>query len=476
MLFSSLTFLCCFLPIVLLVHFILPAKARNYWLLIASLTFYAWGEPKFVLVMLASIALNYGLALLIAQARAKARSRLALCMLILAIAVNLGILVYGKYLNIVLRNFNRVFGDVFEIRRHALPIGISFFTFQEMSYVIDVYRGNVQVQKNPFFLCLYVSFFPQLIAGPIVRYRTIEREIRNRTITITGFSDGTKRFVRGLAKKVLLANGFSVVADAAFGMTAGGGISVLFAWLGAICYTLQIFFDFSGYSDMAIGLGRMFGFTFLENFNYPYIAKSISEFWRRWHISLGTWFRDYVYFPLGGSRVSSQIRLVFNLFVVWLLTGIWHGANWTFFIWGLMYFALIAFEKLTGWPQRSGSGFVRTLYQIFAMLCVIAGWVLFRSETAFDAVRYAAALFGLSGNPLWDGNAAFYWREYAVLLAIGILCSIPVFQVIRAKLAAAPRWNAAAEWVGTAWYGLLFLLCISSLVMGGNNPFIYFNF
>lgn len=474
MLFSSLTFIGLFLPVVLLGYFLLPSKARNYWLLAASLFFYTWGEPKFVLVMLLSIALNYVFALLIDRMRGK--DRWQCFFLIAAILCNLVVMVAGKYLNIVLRNFNRVFGEVFEIRYRALPIGISFFTFQEMSYIIDVYRGKVKVQKNPFFLGLYVSFFPQLIAGPIVRYSTIEREIRERKVTMDGFASGISRFVLGLGKKILLANSLSVVADRAFLLNQGdAALSVSFAWLGIICYTLQIFFDFSGYSDMAIGLGKMFGFTFLENFNYPYISASISEFWRRWHISLGSWFRDYVYFPLGGSRVHSRVRLVFNLFVVWMLTGIWHGANWTFLLWGLMYFVLIAFEKLTGVTARLRTVSGKVLYRVATILFIMAGWVLFRADTVSAAVQYLRALAGANGNPLTDDNAVFYWREYVVLLPLSILCATPVFRAVKEKIAAT-RLARVTEWMDALWYTAVFLLCLSCLVMGGNNPFIYFNF
>lgn len=476
MLFSSLTFLFYFIPIVLLLYFVLPRAARNYWLLLASLVFYAWGEPRFVIVMLASICINYVLARLIDSARNAGKPRLSVFWLVLSLAVNLGNLFVNKYLNFFTYNLNHLFGIACRVTALSLPIGISFFTFQEMSYVIDVYRGDVDVQKNPFYLGLYVSFFPQLIAGPIVRYSTIAQEIRTRQVTISDFATGCRRFIAGLAKKILLANSFSVVADKAFALGGGGELSVLFAWLGAISYSLQIFFDFSGYSDMAIGLGRMFGFHFLENFNYPYISKSISEFWRRWHISLGTWFRDYVYVPLGGSRVGSKERLVWNLFVVWALTGVWHGANWTFVLWGLFYFALIAFEKLTGWPDKLESRVCSILYQVFTMLCVIGGWVIFRAETVGAGMLYLSDMLGIGKNALLDGNALFYWREYAVLLVVAVVCCTPLGKLVRTRLLPYPRLDAAVEWIGVAWYALLLLLCISSLVMGGNNPFIYFNF
>lgn len=386
MLFSSLEFLFCFLPLVLLGYFLLRGAAKNYFLLLASLFFYAWGEPFFVLVMLGVIVLDYVFAMLIGtRQRAGARGKF---WLVLAVVANIGILFVYKYLNFFTQNLSRIFGDAIPVTSIVLPIGISFFIFQSLSYVIDVYRGNAQVQRNPFYVGLYVSLFPQLIAGPIVRYTTVEAEIKARTVTMDDFAYGVKRFIIGLSKKIILANSFAVVADVAFAPGNVAGLSVSLAWMGVLAYAFQIFFDFCGYSDMAIGMGRMLGFHFLENFDYPYISQSISEFWRRWHISLGTWFRDYVYFPLGGSRVKSRARLVFNLFVVWALTGSWHGANWTFVAWGLMYFVLIALEKLTGYPAKFKSRAPKILYRVFTLLCVLAGWVVFRADTIAVAGRY----------------------------------------------------------------------------------------
>ena len=346
MLFSSSTFLFAFLPIVIFIYYVFLRNHRNLqniFLLIASLIFYAWGEVAFVFVMMLSIIANYFFGLFVSRAKNTNKKKLPL---VLSIVFNLSILFVFKYLVFTLTNINALFGANLAIPNIALPIGISFFTFQAMSYVIDVYRGE-EAQKSILNVGLYISFFPQLIAGPIVRYKTVAYQILHRKESFDDFSSGVCRFIIGMGKKVLLANSLAVVADAAFDGDIAN-TSASFAWLGAIAYTMQIFFDFSGYSDMAIGLGKMFGFKFLENFDYPYISGSITEFWRRWHISLGSWFRDYVYFPLGGSRVKSKGRLIFNLFVVWLLTGIWHGANWTFIIWGLMYFVLLVIEKLTG--------------------------------------------------------------------------------------------------------------------------------
>lgn len=329
MVFSSLTFLFYFLPITLAVNMLLPEKVRNYWLLAASLVFYAWGAHKFVFVMIISILMNYVFALLIAGSENDKFRKFSLA---LAVVANLGILFYNKYMNFFTANLRRLFGDSVTVTKIVLPIGISFFTFQALSYVIDVYRKDTPVQKNPYYLGLYIAFFPQLIAGPIVRYRTIAEQIEGRTITVEKFTSGVRRFCCGFTMKIILSNQMSVIADAAFKLP-GKNLSVAFAWLGALAYSFQILFDFCGYSSMAIGLGRMFGFEFLENFNYPYLAKTVTDFWRRWHISLSQWFRDYVYFPLGGSRVGKG-RLVRNLFIVWILTGIWHGAAWTYIAWG----------------------------------------------------------------------------------------------------------------------------------------------
>ena len=383
MLFSSTIFVFLFLPMVLIFYYGIfrnSRKLKNIFLLLASLFFYAWGEPTFVLVMIMSIICNYYFGLQVDKY--KNNTKKAKSIIVIMLIFNLTIMFIFKYLMFTLTNIKYLTGLNFNIPNIALQIGISFFTFQAISYVIDVYRGNGKVQKNPLNVGLYISFFPQLIAGPIIRYETIAEQIENRHENFEDFSKGTCRFIIGLGKKMLLANTLALVADYAFSVKSGE-LSVVMAWLGALAYTFQIFFDFSGYSDMAIGLGLMFGFKFLENFNYPYISKSISEFWRRWHISLGTWFRDYVYFPLGGSRVSSKKRLVFNLFVVWSLTGLWHGANWTFIVWGLMYFVLITLEKLTKFDRKLG-----WFGHVYTMLFVILGWVLFRADNISYGIGY----------------------------------------------------------------------------------------
>ena len=481
MLFSSTIFLYLFLPAVLFCYYILLKKSRklqNIFLLFASLFFYAWGEPKFVLVMIASIIANWAFGLLIHKN--KGNKIVEKIIISLDVAFNLGILFVFKYLTFTGSIFNNIFGINLHIPDIALPIGISFFTFQAMSYVIDVYRGKGQVQKNILYVGLYISLFPQLIAGPIVRYETVADQILNRKETLNDFFDGFARFVVGLAKKVLLANSFATLADRAFNFGADGSeLSVAFSWLGAIGYTLQIFFDFSGYSDMAIGLGRMFGFHFLENFNYPYISTSISEFWRRWHISLGTWFRDYVYFPLGGSRVSKP-RNIFNLFVVWSLTGLWHGANFTFIIWGLMYFVLIAIEKLTGFDKSKIKRANKPLYiyiyilakWIYTLFFVVIGWVIFRSDSIGNALIYIKSMFGLNGNAFVDGLFSGYFVQNMIILAIGIVLCTPIFKILKEKT----KSNTFVGYLSVAVLIVLFILSVSSLVSNSYNPFIYFNF
>lgn len=474
MLFSSTVFIYLFLPCVLFGYYVLFRKSRklqNIFLLIVSLFFYAWGEPKFVLIMITSIIFNWLFGLLVDKFKRKEKINIAKMFIAFVVAFNLGILFIFKYLNFASNSVCALLGIDSIIPEIALPIGISFFTFQAMSYVIDVYRGHGTVQKNIFNVGLYISFFPQLIAGPIVRYETVADEILNRKETVNDFFDGFTRFIVGFAKKVLLANNFAILADHAFNdLATNGSLSVAYSWLGAIAYTLQIFFDFSGYSDMAIGLGRMFGFHFLENFNYPYISRSVSEFWRRWHISLGTWFRDYVYIPLGGSRVSKS-RLIFNLFIVWGLTGVWHGANWTFIIWGLLYFALLTFEKMAGFEKIKfkGADLLKWCYTIFF---VIIGWVLFRSDSLEMSLSYFGSMFGLSGNTIVDGMFLGYFTQYLILLVIGIILCIPVIPKLKSKA----KSNFVFDIVQCLGLIILFILSVSSIVSSSYNPFIYFNF
>ncbi|GHU70689.1 alginate O-acetylation protein [Spirochaetia bacterium] len=474
MVFSSTLFLFLFLPVVLIGYYNPVWKGRkfkNCFLLLASLGFYAWGEPVFVFVMILSIVVNWLLGILIdAAGETKKRKQ----WMAVAVVYDIALLFIYKYVSFVLKNIGLLFKDDSFSVSIALPIGISFFTFQIMSYIFDVYHKKAPVQKSLINTALYISLFPQLIAGPIVRYETVAREIDGRIETPEDFTEGVARFVIGLGKKMLIANYAGFIADRIFALNSisGGNLSAASAWLGAIAYTLQIFFDFSAYSDMAIGLGRMFGFHFLENFNYPYIAKSISEFWRRWHISLSTWFRDYVYIPLGGNRVSKK-RLVGNLFVVWLLTGIWHGANWTFVAWGLFYFVLLAIERFTGFEKKLGVLAKGVLAHVYTLFFVIIGWVLFRAESMTLAGRYLSAMFGFGANGLADETFLLYWTNGKWILLAGIVLSTPIVPLCRERLNLRPRVYQLVSSLGLiVIFSLSLLVCIKSTY----NPFIYFNF
>ena len=478
-LFSSMEFLLVFLPVVVGIHLLLRGSARNYWLLAGSMFFYAWGEPSFVFVMIGSILLNYVFALLIAGSAERRRQKKTL--LVLDLACNLSVLFIFKYLNFITRTLRAWFPAFVPLIPQTsvlLPLGISFFTFQAMSYVIDVYRG-APAQKNPAYLGLYISLFPQLIAGPIVRYSTVSDQIRHREITAPDFAEGVMTFLRGFNKKILLANVLAEVADAAFNTPSANSVAT--AWLGALCYMLQIYSDFGGYSDMAVGLGKMLGFRFEKNFDYPYIARSVTEFWRRWHISLGSWFRDYVYFPLGGSRVKSKALLVRKLFVVWLLTGIWHGADWTFMLWGVMYGIIITVEKLSGIPGKlslpARRGF-RVLYRFFTLLLVLLGWVLFRADGLPEAFAYFRTMFGLNHTPFADGVLVFRLREYGTVLIVSVLCATPLFARLKKKAAGDGEGLRAGTVEALAWAVqlLLFVAGLGALAISAHNPFIYFNF
>lgn len=474
MVFSSKLFLFIFLPAVLGIYYLLPRKLRNVFLLLVSLLFYGWGEPKFVFALLTSVFVNYILGLFVDKYR-KDKIKIRIIMVIL-VGFNIGLLVVFKYLNFIISNLNIIVGDKIPQTNIVLPIGISFFTFQAMSYVIDIYRQRGEVQKNPLNVGLYVALFPQLVAGPIVRYETVAYEINHRKEKLNEFARGVKRFLEGLAKKVLIANTLAIVADKAFELAELGNLSVSFAWLGAIAYSLQLFFDFSGYSEMAIGLGLMFGFHFDENFNYPYISKSVSEFWRRWHISLGTWFRDYVYISLGGSRVKSKLILFRNIFAVWFLTGVWHGANWTFIVWGLLYFVLIAFEKFSGYPEKFKRKTSKIVYQIFTIICVICGWVLFRSVSIHQGIYFLKSMFGISGNQVLDSSALFYLKENFIYFIFAFLLSTPIFKWLVQKISTKDHTLKLYEISMPIVYCFVFLIVIAELVVNTHNPFIYFNF
>ena len=461
MVFSSYTFLFYFLPPLLILYYLIPRRSlggRNLVLLAFSLFFYFAGGPRHLPLMLLSIAINYVGGLLCAKRRRWA--------LVLTMAVNLGLLGWFKYAGFVGENL-RALGLPLSVPEVVLPIGISFFTFQGMSYVIDVYRGDTPPAKNPLQVALYIALFPQLVAGPIVRYTTVAEELVSRRETFDDFAAGALRFSFGLAKKMLLANNLSLMADEAFSTAPIGAAA---AWLGAIAYTGQIYFDFSGYSDMAIGLGRMFGFHFEENFNYPYLSKSVTEFWRRWHMSLSGWFRDYVYIPLGGSRAGTA-KQVRNILLVWTLTGLWHGAAWNFLLWGLYFGVLLLGEKF--WWGKALERAPSPLRHLYAMVIVVLGWVLFRCEGLSAVGSYLGAMLGLSGGG-W-GQALYFLRQYGVFLAVGVVASLPVKDALRAALQRRKaertiQWGSALA--GLALLGLSFLQLISSTA----NPFIYYRF
>ena len=463
MLFSGIPFLFYFLPCVLLVYFIVPQKGRNAVLLAASLFFYGWGEPKFLLFMVFSIVQGYVFARLIGRGRRKK------LFLTLSLVLSFALLGYCKYADFFIENFNAVTGLSLPLLKIALPIGISFYTFQIASYEIDVYRGDVAAQHNFIDFAAYVAMFPQLIAGPIVRYRDIAPQLKERTHSLEAAASGASRFAVGLGKKVLVAN---VLAQLVSAYKASAEQTVLYAWLYAIAFTLQIYFDFSGYSDMAIGLGRIFGFTFPENFRYPYIAKSITEFWRRWHMSLGTWFRDYLYIPLGGSRCS-RIRHIFNILVVWMATGFWHGAAWNFVFWGLFYAVLLMAEKFFLLPALKKG---RVLPHVYVLLAVTLGFVLFDAASLKDALHQLGTLFG-AGTASGLGTEALYMlRSYGVVLALAVLGATPLPAMLWKKAQEAKSLAPVLTVAEPLCTFALLALCTAFLVDGSFNPFLYFRF
>ncbi|MBE6650162.1 MAG: MBOAT family protein [Ruminococcaceae bacterium] len=471
MVFSSLLFLFRFLPIVLLGYFATPKKFRNLFLLLFSLVFYAWDTPKFLVIMLVSIAVNYAGGILVDKFKAQLKDGMAKLALIATSVIDLGILGVFKYTNFVFENINAIFGTEF-VSSFVLPIGISFYTFQMMSYVIDVYRGDTPVQKNIVNFGCYVSLFPQLIAGPIVQYKTVAEQLDSRQESYEKFALGIKRFVVGLSKKVLIANSVGALWESIAAMDVAT-LPTLTAWLGIIAYTLQIYFDFSGYSDMAIGLGKMFGFEFLENFNYPYISKSITEFWRRWHISLGSWFRDYVYIPLGGNRRGFLIQLR-NIFVVWMLTGIWHGASWNFFAWGVYFGIILIIEKL--FLLKLLNKLPSFISHIYATLLFVYGWVIFyfKGEGCMGRIwDYTKALFGGTGCA-YNEESLFILLNYALILVIGIIGATPLCKKLFAK--AEEKCSNVAYVLSLVLVAAGFLLTVTYLVAAENNPFLYFDF
>lgn len=468
MVFASLEFLFLFLPVFIAAYFLMPKKPlKNALLFCGSVIFYAWGEPIYVLLIIFSMILNYVSGISIASSKSIFTKKLAL---LLSITINLGIIGYFKYTDFIIDNINNIFNLNIAHKNIPLPIGISFFTFQILTYVIDVYKNNAKVQKNPVYLGAYIFAFPQLIAGPIVRYQTVAEEIVDRKVTLTDFNYGLKRFMIGFSKKVLIANNMGFIVDSilehdpsSYGAVGG--------WLAAIGYTLQLYFDFSGYSDMAIGLGRILGFHYLENFNYPYIAKSITDFWRRWHISLSSFFRDYVYIPLGGNRVKT-FRWILNIFIVWFLTGLWHGASWNFVLWGLYYCILLLIEKLLF--KKLNIKLPAFISHIYTLFFIIVGCILFRQENLKLIPKMIYGLFGGYGSGSY--NFLLYVQvvhvKYLIALIAGIFASTPIVKVIQKRFGNSRTFSVISDIVIIA----LFIFSIGFVVSGSYNPFIYFKF
>ncbi len=466
MLFSSIPFLYYFLPCVLILYFLSTRCLKNTVLLISSLVFYGWGEPVYVILMVVSITVGYVSGLLIEKYRGNVKSKIAMWA---GVGISLAFLAYYKYANFFIENFNAATGLSISLLKIALPIGISFYTFQIVSYMIDVYRGTTTAQRNYINLAAYIAMFPQLIAGPIVRYVDIKLQLRERKHTFDKISLGIRRFILGLGKKILIANALGELCDI---YKSTSEVSVLFAWIYGIAFSLHIYFDFSGYSDMAIGLGHILGFDFLENFNYPYISASITEFWRRWHMSLSSWFRDYVYIPMGGNRVKI-IRWFFNIFVVWFATGFWHGAAWNFIIWGLMYAVLLVIEKL---------GFMsflkkhRIIAHIYVLFVVMVGFIIFNADSMAQSFTHIGALFGAGNIPLVSPEAVYYLRSYAVVFILSFIGATPLMKNVLRKISSKKIGESILSFAEPVCLVCLLVVMTAYLVDGSFNPFLYFRF
>ncbi len=466
MLFSSIPFLYYFLPIVLILYFLVPKPAKNPVLLLSSLVFYAWGEPFFVFLMLVSILLGYVFGILIEKTKGTIWSKIGM---IVSLIISFGFLGYFKYANFFISNFNAATGLALPLLKVVLPIGISFYTFQLVSYILDVYWGKVPAQKNPVSLATYITMFPQLIAGPIVRYSDVEKQLKERTVTFEKMAYGIRRFLFGLGKKILIAN---VLGEFCAAFRGTDERSVVFYWAYAIAISLQIYFDFSGYSDMAIGLGSMFGFHFGENFNYPFISASATEFWRRWHMSLGTWFRDYVYIPLGGSRCS-RMRNIFNIFVVWMLTGFWHGAEWTFIVWGVYFGILLMLEKtflLKFFEKR------RIVGHIYLLFMVVISFVIFDANGILSALKHIGAMFGFGGIPFMTELTGYYLSSYLILFLIAMVGATPLPKYLVTLAMKKPFIRKSVEIILPFVLVLILIVATGYLVDGSFNPFLYFRF
>ncbi len=466
MLFSSISFLYFFLPAVLLLYAIVPKVLKNTVLLLSGLVFYAWGEPRYVVIMVISIMVGYIFGLLIEKFRGKKLSKV---FMLLSVAVDLGLLIYFKYVDFFIDNFNNATGLGVPLLRIALPIGISFYTFQILSYTVDVYRGDVPAQKNPVNLGAYISMFPQLIAGPIVRYSDVESQLRERNHTLKKTYEGIIRFTVGLGKKILIANALGELCE---GFKATDEKTVLYYWLYAVAFSLHIYFDFSGYSDMAIGLGKIFGFTFMENFNYPYISKSVTEFWRRWHMSLGQWFRDYVYIPMGGNRVGT-LKHLRNIFTVWFLTGFWHGADWNFIVWGLYFAVLLTLEKMLLGKYLAKS---RVLSRIYVLILIVISFVIFNAASMGEAMQYIGGMFGIGTAGLAGAEWMYNLRSFALIMAVAAVGATPVPKLIIKKLDETKAGKSVMSVAAPVFAVVTLVLCTAYLVDGSFNPFLYFRF
>ncbi len=463
MVFSSITFLFYFLPIVLIIYYLIPNKYKNIVLLISSFIFYFYGEPKNIYIMILSILATYIFGILIDKYKKTKYSKI---FLILSIFINIGLLIYFKYADFIIKNINLWLSNKIDLIHVILPIGISFYTFQLISYIVDVYRGEAKVQKNIIKLATYISLFPQLIAGPIVRYTTIENQLENREYNMKNFSIGVRRFIIGLGKKVMIAN---VMGNLINIFLVSDEKSVLFYWLYAIALMIQIYFDFSGYSDMAIGLGKMLGFDFPENFNYPYIATSITDFWRRWHISLSSWFRDYIYIPLGGNRVS-KLKWIRNIIIVWMLTGLWHGAEWNFVIWGLYFGVLLIIEKvfLLKWLQK----IPKVISRIYTLFIVMISFIIFNGEGISTILENIGGLFKFVSIPLITNESMYYLKSYIIVIILGIIGATPICKNILTN----EKLKKIVNILERIYLLLIFIICTSYIVDGSFNPFLYFRF
>ena len=466
MVFSSIVFLYIFLPIMLLLYFIVPSKFKNAIMILASLVFFAWGEIRYIFIMLVLAVMDFICGKQITKYQDNKKKKIFFLMI--NVVVNLGILFFFKYSDFIITNINNLTGFSIPLLNIPLPIGVSFNTFQSLSYVIDVYRGTVKCEKSFYNYLTYTTLFPQIIAGPIVRYETVDEELETKNISLDNFSAGMKRFIIGLGKKVLIANSVGALWNT-IEIGNYSELSMLFAWIGIISFALQIYFDFSGYSDMAIGLAQIFGMKFDENFNYPYISKSITEFWRRWHITLSSWFRDYVYIPLGGNRRGFAIQIR-NILIVWFLTGAWHGASWNFILWGLYFGIILILEKL--FLLKLLEKLPKIVRHIYSILIILVSWVIFAFEDLARVGEYIKAMF-INSN-LWDNEALYYLQNYGFLILIGIICSIPLWKKIKEKIDS--KNSKTLEFITSLGYVVIFVLSTASLVTNSFNPFLYFRF